>query len=492
MPLLDSVKNVFDKHVEDDYEDFYYERNIPEMLSRQGPKAATGDVNNDGLEDIFIGGTQGHPGQLYIQNISGTFSKKEEKIFYQFSDFEDEAVLLFDADKDGDLDLFIGPGGNNNPPESRQMQNRLFKNDGNGNFTLDAAAFPNNGMNIAVAAANDFDHDGDLDLFVGGRSVPRDYGISPSSYIYVNDGNGRFTDIAKTKNPDIANIGMVTGAVWADVAGNADKELIITGEWMTPRIFSYAAGHFTELKTNLSNMFGWWQSIAAADIDGDGKADLILGNIGENFYLRPDEQNPVKLWVADFDGNGDADKILTRTIEGKDKPVFLKNDLQEQIPSIKKENLKHKDYALKSMQDLFGSEILNKAVVKNFNYTSSCIAINNGNRNFTVKKLPYRAQLSSVNAIKCTDVNNDGYTDVITAGNMSDFLPQFEKLDASFGDVFINNGKGNFTWLNSKQSGLKADGEVKDIAELKGKNNNYLLFLRNNGFPKIYQFKKYK
>lgn len=487
--LFDSVQNVFEKHKEDDYIDFYYERNIPEMLSREGPKAATGDVNNDGLADVFIGGTQEHPGQLYIQNNSGGFEKKEEKIFQQFSDFEDEAVLFFDADKDGDLDLFIGPGGNNNPPNSRQTQNRLFKNDGKGNFSLDAAAFPNNGMNIGVAAAYDFDHDGDLDLFVGGRSSPRDYGVSPSSYIFINDGKGHFTDIAKTKNPDIANIGMVTGAVWVDIAGNNNKELVITGEWMTPRIFSYNGDHFTEIKTNLSNMYGWWQTVAAADINEDGKADLVLGNIGENFYLHPDTKNPVKLWMADADGNGDVDKILTRTVDGKDKPVFLKNDLQEQLPSIKKENLKHQDYAQKSIQDLFQQEILNKAVVKKFNYPSSCVAINNGNGKFTVQKLPYRAQLSSVNAIKCLDVNNDGHPDLVTGGNMSGFLPQLEKLDASFGDVFINNGKGSFTWINAEQSGIKANGEVRDIAELKGKNKNCLLFLRNNDFPAMYRMK---
>src|ERR1051326_8405052 len=210
--IFSPVKNNFEKHTEDDYVDFFYERNIPKMLSREGPKAAVGDVNGDGLEDVFIGGTNGHPGQLYLQKTDGSFARKDEKVFQQFIDFEDVAVLLFDCDKDGDLDLLICPGGNNVPADSRQMQLRLFKNDGKGNFELDAAAFPINHANISVAIANDFDGDGDQDLFIGGRSVPHEYGLNPSSYLFLNDGNGHFTDIAKTKNPDISNIGMVTGA----------------------------------------------------------------------------------------------------------------------------------------------------------------------------------------------------------------------------------------------------------------------------------------
>src|SRR5437762_6639855 len=207
----DSYRRGFEKHAEDDYVDFFYERNIPRMLSREGPRAAVGDVDGDGLEDVFIGGTAGHAGQLYLQMGDGKFMKKEEKGIEQFMDFEDVAVLLFDCDHDGDLDLLICPGGNNVSANSRQMQLRLFKNDGKGNFQLDAEAFPSNNANISVAVACDFDNDGDLDLFIGGRSVPQEYGLAPSGYIFVNDGKGHFTDMAKTKNPDIANIGMVTG-----------------------------------------------------------------------------------------------------------------------------------------------------------------------------------------------------------------------------------------------------------------------------------------
>jgi enediyne biosynthesis protein E4 len=484
--LFDAVKTDFDKHEASENIDFYYERNIPEMLSREGPKAAVGDVNGDGLEDIYIGGTKGHAGQLYLQTKSGTFVKQKEPVFDQYSDFEDEAVLFFDADNDGDLDLFVGPGGNSNPPYSRQMQNRLYKNDGKGNFTIDVDAFPPNGMNTAVAIAYDFNHDGYQDLFVGGRSVPREYGVSPSSYLYLNDGKGHFTDIAKTRNPDIANIGMVTGAVWANVAGDSAKELVITGEWMAPRIFSFNGTHFVEIKSNLNHLYGLWQTVTAADVNGDGKTDLILGNIGENFYLRPDSANPVKLWINDFNQNNSLDKILTYTIDGKDLPVFLKHDLQDEVPSIKKQNLKHEEYARKSIQELFSPEIIKSSRVKEFNYPSSIVAINNGNGNFTIQKLPVMAQFSSVNAIHSMDVNHDGKPDLVMGGNLYTFLPQFERLDGSFGDVLLNDGKGNFSWVEQKKSGLHVQGMIRDVVEIAEGSTQSVLFLLNNDYPVMY------
>ncbi|WP_162945072.1 FG-GAP repeat domain-containing protein, partial [Flavisolibacter nicotianae] len=342
----------FDRHVEDDYVDFYYERNLPELLSREGPHVAAGDVNGDGREDLYIGGAKNQPGQLYLQTADGGFEKKQEDVFTQFQAFEDVAVLFFDADHDGDLDLFVGAGGNNTPPGERELQHRLYKNDGRGNFSVDVAAFPLNNMNIACAAAYDYDGDGDEDLFVGSRSVPRLYGQVPQSYLYQNDGQGHFRDVAP---PALSSVGMVTAAAWADVTGDGKKDLIVTGEWMATRIFSYQKGNFEELKTTgLEGLLGWWQSLSVADVNGDGRQDLVVGNIGENFYLRPTREAPVKLWVRDFDGNGLVDQFLTRTVAGKDMPVFLKREITEQFPFLKKDNLKHSDYAKKSIQDLFG------------------------------------------------------------------------------------------------------------------------------------------
>ncbi len=460
------------------------------MLSRQGPKAAVGDVNGDGLADIYIGGAAGQPGQLYLQSPSGEFVKKPEKVFDQFKDFEDVAVTFFDSDQDGDLDLLVCPGGNQVPSISRQMQLRLYKNDGKGNFEIDVTAFPITGMNVSVAIANDFNHDGFPDLFVGAQSVPQNYGVQPTSFLFVNDGKGHFTDIAATKNPEIAHIGMVTSAAWADISGDSGKELIITGEWMAPRIFTFKRDRFEEIKTNLDSLFGWWQSVSAADINGDGKMDLVLGNIGENFYLHPDSAHPVKIWVYDFDQNGINDKIMTRFVDGKDMPVFLKHDMEGQIPTLKKQNLKHGQFAKKSMQELFAPELLKNALVKPFNYCSSIVAINQGNGKFVIQKLPAMVQLSSLNAIVCTDINQDGKIDIIGGGNEFGFLPQFGRLDASFGHVLINQGGGKLNWIAPEQSGLLLRGQIRDIGSVPTKKGMDILFLQNDDFPALYRLGK--
>ncbi|MFM6925561.1 MAG: VCBS repeat-containing protein, partial [Ferruginibacter sp.] len=473
----------FEKHQENNYVDFYNERLVPRAFSREGPKAASADVNGDGLADIFIGAAEGGTGQLYLQTADGRFVKREEAAFHQPYRYEDVAVQFFDCDKDGDMDLLVCPGGNNHLTDSPELKLRLFKNDGKGNFTLDDAVLPATGMNIAVAIAHDFNNDGFEDLFIGGRSFPGVYGKDPQSFLLLNDGKGHFTDIAATKNPDISHIGMVTGAVWADILGDKQQELIIVGEWMAPRVFSFNKDHFDEVKTDLGEKYGWYQSIATADVNNDGKEDIILGNIGLNFYLDPAADRPAKLWMNDFDKNGEIDKMMTYTIDGKDMPVFLKRDVQEQIPGLKKQNLKHSDYANKSIQELFPPELIRSAIVKLFNYAPSCVAINNGNGKFSVKELPVTVQLSCINAIQPLDINGDGFIDLVTGGNQFGFLPQFEKLDGSFGEVMINDGKGNFVCQESGKNGLNLRGELRDIISIKNAQGTYLLFLQNNELP---------
>lgn len=485
--LLEPVPNSFDKHVEDDYVDFYNERNIPFMLSKQGPKAATGDVNADGLMDIYIGGAKQQPGQLYLQTTNG-FIKKDNSDFKTFSFNDITVAFFFDCDKDGDLDLFAGGGGNFASESSGSFQNLLFINDGKANFTLKRGALPLINTNCGSATPFDYDKDGNIDLFIGSRSVPQNYGETPRSFLLHNDGQGNFKDVTSTVAPELSTLGMVTSSAYADVNGDGKKELIVVGEWMSPKIYSFNGSKFEEIKTGLENFYGWWQSLAVADVDGDGDNDLVLGNMGENFYLQPGLNNPVKLWINDFDKNGITDKMLTKTENGKDIPVFTKREVTDQVPSLKKLNLKHQDYATKTAQELFGNEIKN-AKVKQVNYTASCIAYNDGKGHFTIKELPGTVQLSSVNAIKIIDINQDGYPDLIAAGNFFDLLPQFCRLDANSGHVLLNDQKGNFNEMPSSQTGLNLKGQTKDIISFIYKKEDCILFLENDDFPVLYKLK---
>lgn len=485
VPLLDSVKALFDKHTEDSYVDFYYERNIPVLLSREGPKAAVADVNGDGLEDVYISGAAGQAGQLYLQQAGGGFVKKATGDFDRYAPLEDVATLFFDADGDNDQDLFVGACMSQPNSFYGASQNRLFLNDGKGNFTLSAAALPGAIMNTTAAVAADVDGDGDTDLFIGGRNMPEAYGIDPPSALYLNDGKGAFTDVLRNSPNKFQ--GMITGAAWVNLARKGAPALAITGEWMPPRILQWQNGGLKPVRSNLDSLHGWWQSLNAADLDGDGDDDLVLGNIGENFYLHPDFKDPVKLWINDFDGNGVVDKLMSRTVNGKDMPVFLKRDVTDQIVSLRKENLKHEAFASKAVQDLFPEKQLAATKVRQFNYASSVIAWNEGGGRFWVEKLPLPVQLSSVNAIWCRDINADGRPDLVMGGNQFGFLPQFGRLDASFGHVLLNRGGRQFTYLTTAQSGVELRGQVRDIVAIKGGGKEQLLFLQNDAAPVLFR-----
>jgi hypothetical protein len=482
---FDKMPNNFEKHNEDVYIDFYYERNIPFMLSRQGPKAATADVNGDGLMDVFIGGAKDQPSQLYLQTPNG-FIKKETPDFKTYS-FDDVTVaFFFDCDNDGDLDLFTGGGGNFAVANSGSFQNQLFINDGMGNFTLKRGALPQINTNCGAALPLDYDGDGHLDLFIGSRSVPQDYGMDPKSYLLHNDGKGNFSDVTSTIAPSFNSLGMVTSAGYTDLSADGKKELIVTGEWMYPHVFSFNGKTFEEIKTGMENMFGAWQTMEIADLNKDGYPDLLLGNLGENFYLQADSIHPLKLWMSDFYQTGKMEKLLTRTFDENDVPVFTKREITEEIPSLKKLNLKHHDYAAKTAQELFGKD-LDNAIVKKINYMASSIAYNDGKGHFIIKKLPTCMQLSAVNAIKTIDINCDGYPDIIAAGNLFDILPQFGRLDANSGSILINDKKGNFLESNIRNTGIVVNGQTRDIISFKYKNENCILFLENNDFPVLYK-----
>ena len=491
IPILSEVSSFFKEHQEDDYVDFFREGLIYKMLSREGPAMAVADVNGDGLEDVYIGGASRQSGQLYRQDKTGSFNL-EEASFSAESRAEDTAVHFFDADGDQDLDLFVGAGGNFQQRGGPFLQDRLYVNDGNGGFELKQNAFPENGLNTSVALSLDFDQDGDEDLFVGSRSIPRIYGVSPRSYLYQNDGQGNFTDVTEEVGEDLANPGMITDAQLTDLNGDQNKELIIIGEWMAPQVFEIQSGQFKKMSTNLENRSGWWYALETVDIDDDGDQDLILGNRGENFYLHGSEDTPIKLWISDFDNNKSVEKIMTRTIEGRDMPVPLRMELLKQLVSLKKNNTTHTEYAEKSIQELFSAEVIRKTVVKQGNYFKSVIALNDGSGNFTLVPLPKEVQLSSVNAIACRDLNNDGKKDLVLGGNDSHFTPQFSKLDASFGHVLINQGSGAFKRLESWEAGIVLKGDVKSLAFITLGNQPCLIATLNDQQPRIFSLNQDK
>ena len=495
LPELTVLKEepcTFTPHQEDDFVDFYQEGLTMRMVSREGPPVAVADVNGDGLDDVFIGGASWQAGQLYLQTPAGGFVQTGQDTFKKEADFEDTAALFFDADGDGDPDLFVGSGGNNNAMGSRQMQDRLYLNDGKGKFTLHFRAFPVNGFNTSVAVPFDLDADGDLDLFVGSRSVPNRYGVPPPSFIYQNEGNGNFKNVTRSVAPELERVGMVTDARLENLVGDGQPELILVGEWMAPRIFEIKNGKLSPVNSNLTNYPGWWYALETNDVDGDGDQDLLLGNRGENFYFTGSKEQPAKLWVNDFDDNGTVEKIITRRVGGKDMPVPMKKELTDQMPSLKKQNLKHADYAKKAIQDLFSPEVLKKTLVLEANYFKSAVALNQGNGQFEMKPLPREVQFSCVCGIFCTDLNGDSKDDLLLAGNDSGFMPQFSKLDGSFGHTLLNTGNGEYERLENRESGFFIKGEVRNFASLKIKGEPFILVLKNNQSPGLFKIKKYK
>jgi hypothetical protein len=486
-PLFLEKKSNFLAHKENDYIDFDYEGIIPKMLSQEGPSLAVADVNGDGNEDLFIGGSKGQAGKIYLNNGNDSYTISSQKDLEIDIDYEDTASIFFDADGDGDQDLLVGSGGNEKADQAN-YKNRLYLNNGKGVFIKSTTNIPTTNNNVSVIAANDFDGDGDTDVFIGSRSVPGVYGIIPKQLLLENDGKGNFTNVTDKKAFKLNEVGMITDAVWEDIDNDGKKDLIIVGDWTTPIIFKNTGRRLAEFKSNLTSFSGFWNAVNCVDLDGDGKKDLILGNKGTNTSYKATATNPMKMFVNDFDTNGMIEQITTRTIDGKDIPVHLKSELAKQIPMIKKKNLSYDDYSKKSFQELFPKEIIDNSIQKIVNIQESVIAINKGNGKFEIQVMPKEIQFSSVNTICTADVNKDGILDILLGGNQYEFKPQFGRLDSNYGSVLLGNKTGNYTWTSYKKSGFYMKGEVRHIQKVKNKNNkNIIIAVINNSAPKIFK-----
>jgi len=466
-------------HQESNFVDYNRDALLKQMLSTQGPALATGDVNNDGLDDVYIGGAAGSAKKLFLQQRNGTFLDKSPAVFAADLGTEDVDALFFDADNDKDLDLYVVTGSNEFLPNAPELLDRLYRNDGQGNFTKDTR-LPNLAENGSCVAAADFDLDGDQDLFIGSRMVSGSYGYDPPSYLYINDGTGNFKNYTKRYLPK-NELGMVTDAVWADVDGDKYPELLVVGDWMPVKIFKNKQGRqLTEV--TLSNSEGWWQAIKPADIDGDGDLDFILGNQGQNSRIRASTAQPAALISGDFDKNGTVEQIIScYTEDGKSYPMVLKHDLQRQVPGIKKKYIKYTDFAGKQVTDIFSKEDIAQAVSKKVTNANSSILLNNGNLKFTLQALPREAQFSPILGIETIDYNQDGILDLYLTGNFYDVLPELGRYDANYGLLLQGKGQGELAVVPPRKSGLLVKGQVRKSSSLRGANGqNYILLAKNN------------
>jgi hypothetical protein len=486
-PLFLEKKSNFLAHKENDYIDFDYEGLISKMLSQEGPSLAVADINRDGNEDVFIGGAKGQAGKIYLNNGNDSFTVSNQKDLETDANYEDTAANFFDADGDGDQDLLVGSGGNEKADQGN-YKNRLYLNNGKGVFTKSTSTIPTTSNNVSVIASNDFDGDGDIDVFIGSRSVPGVYGIIPKQLLLENDGKGNFTNVTDKKAFKLNELGMITDAVWEDMDNDGKKDLIIVGDWTTPIIFKNTGRRLAEFKSNLTNFSGFWNAVSCVDLNNDGRKDLILGNKGTNTSYKATATNPMKMFVNDFDANGTIEQITTRTINGKDIPVHLKSELAKQIPMIKKKNLSYVDYSKKSFQELFPQEVIDNSIQKIVNIQESAIAVNKGNGKFEIQVMPKEVQFSTVNVIYTVDINKDGVLDIVLGGNQYEFKPQFGRLDSNYGSVLLGNKKGTYTWTSYNKSGFYLKGEVKHIQKIENKNNTItIIVVSNDNAPKIFK-----
>ena len=463
-------------HEAREYIDFKSQRLIPHKQSEYGPGMAVGDVNGDGLDDFYIGGSAGHPGKLYRQHADGTFSAS---VVDDDSQYDDMGVLFFDANGDGYLDLYVATGGSRYPQDAAAYRDRLYINDGKGNLIKSEGLLPAIATSNSVVIAADFDRDGDLDLFVGGRLVPRQYSIPAKSYLLENR-EGTFVDVTAGIAPALESLGMVTDALWSDFDNDGKMDLVVVGEWLPLTIFrqtttSEGSILFKQVAPpNVALTNGWWNGLAAGDFDGDGYIDYVAGNLGLNARWKATEEEPVSVYSKDFDGNGSIDPIMFQYLQGGKFAVPGRAALTGQIPSMKNNFQSYYKYATTTFDKFFSQEQLKDVHVAKSYYFSSALFYNQRNGDFSISELPNEAQFAPLFGIVVEDIDQDGHLDLLTIGNFYGNETVTGSYDASIGSYLTGRGDGTFHPVPLKISGWKVDGNARSLVRLRAAGGGYL------------------
>lgn len=478
-------------HQENEFDDFQRQPLMPYKLSTEGPAMAKGDINGDGLEDIYFGGAKGHPGQLLLQRQNGSFDQVSGSTFSRDASFEDVDAVLFDADGDGSTDLYVVSGGNEFSIGARELEDRLYINDGEGNFNRSVRSLPPvfvNGSSVAVA---DYDADGDTDLFVGGRSVPGHYGMVPRSMLLENRGDGTFREIASQVSSTLAETGMVTDASWDDINGDGTPDLIVVGEWMPVKIYLNKEGRLEDaFMDNFSTTNGLWQSVETVDFDDDGDLDIIAGNIGLNIFFQATLEQPMVMYLNDFNSDGQMDPVIGYTKNRLEYPVPLRNEYLRPFVFLRDRFPNYGEYAGTTLQQIFGSSLTN-AEKKEVTLMSTIILENEGSGRFEIRKLPRQVQWAPIYAWESGDFDGDGVTDLLAGGNFYSVRPLYGgRMAASFGWFLKGRGDGGFTIPNPIQSGFIVRGEIRNIELIvNALGEQLVLVARNNDQMKVFQYR---
>jgi hypothetical protein len=469
------------KHEENTYVDFNRERLVYHGHSTEGPRVAHGDLNGDSYTDIVIPGPKGAPCVVYYGKAGGDFTKK---ILDQVNaGAEHVAAHLFDADSDGDLDLYLASGGVEITEFSNLLHDEIWFNDGSGQFTTSRQVFPNElKMSTLAVDSRDIDGDGDLDLFVGERIKIGKYGAKCAGFILENDGSGQFRDVTDAYYPELSDIGMITGARWCDLNEDDRPDLVVTGEFMEVYLLINEGGHLSRLELPFPNA-GLWTALEVADINNDGREDIILGNLGRNSRIRGNAEHPLRLYHSDFDNNNFPESILTfNAANGKDYPYALRHNLTSQLRYLKKKYPNFHSFKDADIREIFDEAQLEAAEVLEANELRSVVLLNLGGGQFEKQVLPVTVQFSPVYAIEVADINQDQRPDLLTGGNLFKVQPEIGVYDASYGNCLINNGDGSFT-DRSIELGFSVEGEIRDIQLI----NELIYIFRNNDLIKTYQ-----